>query len=174
MNAPMNTVIEIPTLVTPRLTLRAFRAGDLDPRATMLADMEVMHFLGGKTRSREETWFTMERDLGQWALRGYGFFAVEVEGGFAGHVGILHLPAWPEPELAWGLASSFWGRGLATEAAQVARDWAFSRFGWTRLVSYILPENIRSRRVAEKLGAAPQGTIVLRGVVADVWVHSKA
>lgn len=84
---------------------------------------------------------------------------------------MLHPADWPEPELAWGLASAFWGRGLATKAVQAVRDWAFGQFGFARLASFILPENIRSRRVAEKLGAAREGTVTLRGFTADVWVH---
>jgi RimJ/RimL family protein N-acetyltransferase len=39
------------------------------------------------------------------------------------------------------------------------------------MVSYISPENTRSRRVAEKLGAVQDGQIMLRGFVAEVWVH---
>ncbi len=169
----MSTLIEIPTLRTPRLTLRAFQASDWDALAAMNADMEVMRWLGGRARSREEVWTLMESALGQWALRGYGLFAVEVDGVFAGRVGVLHPADWPEPELAWGLASKFWGRGLATEAARTVSDWAFARFGFARLVSVILADNVRSQRVAEKLGAAREGTITLRGFTADVWVHPR-
>jgi RimJ/RimL family protein N-acetyltransferase len=48
-------------------------------------------------------------------------------------------------------------------------QWALRR---DRLVSYIRPENIRSRRVAEKLGAVRDGQFALRGFVADVWLHA--
>ena len=115
----------------------------------------------------------MEAALGQWALRGYGLFAVEAGGVFAGRVGILHPADWPEPELAWTIASPFWGQGFATEAAQAVRDQAFGGDGFARLVSYILPENIRSQRVAAKLGAAREGTITLRGFEAEVWVQAR-
>jgi RimJ/RimL family protein N-acetyltransferase len=113
----------------------------------------------------------MEVILGQWALRGYGMFAVDVAGRFAGRVGVLHPVDWPEPELAWTMAPPFWGRGLATDAARCARDWAFNEFGWDRLVSFIVSENYRSRRVAEKLGAVSGDSIPLRGSIVDVWVH---
>jgi ribosomal-protein-alanine N-acetyltransferase len=109
--------------------------------------------------------------LGQWALRGYGQFAVEVDGRLGGRVGILHPADWPEPELAWTLAAPFWGKGLATEAAIEVRRWAFASFGWDRLVSFIQTSNTRSRRVAEKMGAAVSGHIELRGFAAEVWVH---
>ena len=137
----------IPVLTTPRCRLRAISAGDWDSYAAMASDPAVRQFLGGNP-TREQTWTQMEVLLGQWALRGYGLFAVEVGGQFAGHVGILHPADWPEPELAWSLASLFWGRGVATEAASHARAWAFATFGWPRLASFINAENVRSMRVA--------------------------
>jgi RimJ/RimL family protein N-acetyltransferase len=161
----------IPTLTTERLVLRGFRASDWDDYSSMNADPAVRQWLGGNLLSREQSWTQMEAFLGQWALRGYGVFTVEVDGVFAGRAGILHPADWPEPELAWTLASGLWGRGLATEAAGAIRQWAFSTFHWERLVSYISPENLRSRRVAEKLGAVRSGVIALRGFGLDVWIH---
>jgi RimJ/RimL family protein N-acetyltransferase len=167
----MSTTFEIPTLYTERLVLRAFRAADLDAFAAMGANAEVRRFLGGNLLSRTETWGLLERVLGQWALRGYGLFAVETEGRCAGWTGILHPMEWPEPELAYSLDQPFWGRGLASEAARAARDWAFSRLGFSRLASFIMPDNARSIRVAEKLGAVREGMVELRGFQAEWWVH---
>jgi RimJ/RimL family protein N-acetyltransferase len=78
----------------------------------------------------------METILGQWALRGYGLFAVDINELMVGRIGILHPVDWPEPELAWTLAAPLWGQGLATEAATEVKRWAFEEFGWDRLVSY--------------------------------------
>jgi RimJ/RimL family protein N-acetyltransferase len=161
----------IPRLTTNRLTLRGFTAGDWDAYAAMNADAAVRDWLGGNLLSREQSWMQMETLLGQWALRGYGVFAVEANGSLAGRVGILHPIERPEPELAWALARPFWGCGLATEAATEVRRWVLAEFGWDRLVSYILPTNIRSRRVAEKLSAVKEGRTELRGFVVDVWLH---
>jgi RimJ/RimL family protein N-acetyltransferase len=168
----MSTIIEIPTLRTPNLTLRAFRPADLDAFAAMNADPVFRRYLGGGALlSREQTWALMETVLGQWGLRGYGLFAVEAGGAFVGRVGILHPLDWPAPELAWGIAPAAWGRGLATEAARAARDWAFEQAGLPRLVSFILPANRPSVRVAERLGAVPEGQVAVRDFVADLWVH---
>jgi RimJ/RimL family protein N-acetyltransferase len=168
----MSTKFEIPTLRTERLLLRAFRAADLDAFAAMQANPEVRRFLGtGNLLSRTETWGLMERVMGQWPLLGYGMFAVETEGRCAGWTGVLHPLEWPEPELAYTLDQPFWGRGLATEAARMARDWAFTQHGFSRLASFILPGNARSIRVAEKLGAVREGTVDLRGFQAEWWVH---
>jgi RimJ/RimL family protein N-acetyltransferase len=163
--------MHIPELRTERLILRGLRASDWDAYAAINADPVVRDWLGGNLLSREQSWAQMETFLGQWALRGYGIFAVQVDGNLAGRVGILHPADWPEPELSWTLAAPFWGRGLATEAAAEVRRWVFERFNWDRMVSYISPDNTRSRRVAEKLGAVQDGQIMLRGFAAEIWVH---
>ena len=48
----------------------------------------------------------------------------------------------------------FWHQGLATESAIACRDWAFARLKTERLISLIGPENLPSRRVAERAGMA--------------------
>jgi RimJ/RimL family protein N-acetyltransferase len=169
----MSAIFEIPTLHTDRCTLRAFQAADLDAVAAMQANPDVRRFLGGNLLSRAESWSLMERILGQWALRGYGVFAVEAEGRCAGWAGVLHPLEWPEPELAYSLDQPFWGRGIATEAVRAARTWAFTRLDVGRLASFIVPENTRSVRVAQKLGAVRDGTTTIRGFAVDWWVHWK-
>ncbi|MGP0000749.1 MAG: GNAT family N-acetyltransferase [Acetobacteraceae bacterium] len=164
----------MPTLRTERLTLRAFRSGDIDAVAAMHANPEVRRFLGnGTTLDRVQAWGLMERILGQWALRGYGMFAVEQNGSFAGWAGVLHPLEWPEPELGYALDQPFWGRGIATEAACAARNWAFATLDFDRLASFIRPDNARSIRVAEKLGASREGMVDLRGSQAEWWVHRR-
>ncbi|EFC85085.1 GCN5-related N-acetyltransferase [Parafrankia sp. EUN1f] len=78
-------------------------------------------------------------------------------GEFLGFAGLAHVPpflaeAGPDPELGWRLKRSAWGQGLATEAAVAARDDAFRRLGLPEMISIIHPENVRSQRVAVKLG----------------------
>ena len=131
----------------------------------MQANPEVRRFLAaGNPLSRAETWALMERALGQWPLRGYGLFAIETDGRCAGWAGVLYPLGWPEPELAYSLDQPFWGRGLATEAAGAARDWAFATHGFARLASFIRPGNARSIRVAQKLGAVREGMVELQGL----------
>lgn len=165
----------IPTLLTPRLTLRALRPEDLDAFAAMQANPEVMKTLGtGVTRTRAETWDGMARMLGQWALRGYGMFAVveNASGRFIGRAGILHPYEWEGPELAYGFDQPYWGRGYATEAATILHRWAFIQKQMPSLVSYVKPGNEGSRRVLEKLGASHVGMTTLFGTVeAELWQH---
>jgi RimJ/RimL family protein N-acetyltransferase len=55
-------------------------------------------------------------------------------------------------ELGYDLRSSYWGKGLATEAASAVRDYAFETLELPELVCLIRQGNWRSQRVAEKLG----------------------
>jgi RimJ/RimL family protein N-acetyltransferase len=169
----MSTTFEIPTLRTRRLVLRAFRAADIDAWAAMEADPEVRRYRGNNPRTRGEAWTAAQSGLGQWALRGYGPFVLEsaTDGSFVGYAGVNHPADWPEAELAYSLERNSWGHGFAVEATAAVRDWAFAKHGFARLASFILPDNARSIRVVEKLGAIREQTVELRGSQADCWVH---
>jgi RimJ/RimL family protein N-acetyltransferase len=171
----MFTRFEIPTLASDRLTLRAFRADDIDAWAAMEADPDVRRYRGNDPRTRDEAWMAMQSILGQWAMRGYGVFVLELRNTtFAGFAGILHPSDWPEPELAYSLPRAVWGQGLAVEASAIARDWAFATHHFPRLASFIIPENTRSIRVAQKLGAVREGNAKLRSFEVEWWVHHNA
>ena len=168
-------IIDIPTLRTARLVLRAFNADDLDAYAAMQANPEVMRYLGtGNTQSRAATWAAMAGGLGQWALRGYGSFAIEeaATGQFVGRAGILQPYDWPGPELAYALDQPFWGRGYAPEACGAVLDWAHNRAGLAGLVSFIFPANERSKGVVRKLGAERGSDVTLLGFEGvECWHH---
>jgi RimJ/RimL family protein N-acetyltransferase len=165
---------DIPILRTGRLTLRAFRAADLDDYAGIRADPAVARYIGGP-HDRGGARDRIAVMVGQWRLRGYGVLAVEEDatGRVIGHAGLLHPIDWPEPEIAYSLSPARWGRGFATEAARAVRDWAFATHPFPRLASFIAPDNVRSIRVAEKLGAAPEGAFRLRGVEVVLWAHRR-
>ncbi|MBV8413456.1 MAG: GNAT family N-acetyltransferase, partial [Alphaproteobacteria bacterium] len=96
------TTFEIPTVMTERLRLRAFRASDLDAYSAMQANPEVMrHMVMGRTSTPAEVWRTMLMSVGSWALRGCGMWACEKIDGqmFIGSVGIFYPLDWPEPEI---------------------------------------------------------------------------
>lgn len=168
----MTTTIVIPTLRTERLVLRAYQASDWNALTALNGDPLFRQFLGGAWTA-EQTWTSMETTLGQWALLGYGLFAVERDGVVVGRVGILHPADWPGPELAWGIAPAHWGQGLAVEAARAVLAWAATR-GIGRLTSLIDPANVQSVRVAEKLGATRDRPVTVRGQLAEIWVHQDA
>lgn len=150
-----------PTLETPRLILRGWRADDVASYGAMLADPDTARFItrSGRPCSEAEVWSEMAFLVGHWQLLGFGMFVVQERGTghFIGRVGPLAPPGWPGFEIAWGLVRSACGQGYAQEAARAAIDWSFESFDLDRIVSIIHPENQPSRRVAERLGERRTG-----------------
>jgi RimJ/RimL family protein N-acetyltransferase len=73
-------------------------------------------------------------------------------------------------EVGWTLRRDFWGRGYATEAAQVALDYAFDRLGQTRVISLIQPDNRASIAVALRLGMRFEGYTEVMGHPVLIYV----
>jgi RimJ/RimL family protein N-acetyltransferase len=152
-----------PQLRTERLLLRRWRTADLEPFAAMNADAAVMEHFPAPL-SGEQSAALVDRIERCFEERGYGLWAVELradrargaDGAFAGFVGLdpvgVELPFAPAVELGWRLAQPFWGRGIATEAASAAMAFAFDDLALAGLVSYTALDNVRSRRVMERLG----------------------
>lgn len=162
----------IPRIETARLVLRDYRETDFDDFAAFYRT-ERSRFIGGPL-SRELAWRGMATHLGHWALRGYGFWAVEEKAGgqFCGHVGLWFPEGWPEPEVGWVMMGHAEGRGIAQEAALAARAHAYGTLGWPTAISAIDPGNLRSIRLAARLDCVYETdfTHVRLGPM-QVWRH---
>jgi RimJ/RimL family protein N-acetyltransferase len=146
---------------TKRLLLRKPRAEDAADLAVAYADSETMRFIGdGSTATLAEVEKGIDQWLERWESWGMSLCSLERrdDGRVLGRAGFLRWDpeTWEvggdETELGWLLAPEYWGHGYATEAALALRDWAFGQRGLTRLISLIQHENLRSVRVAERIG----------------------
>lgn len=142
-------------MTSDRILLRQWRDEDLDPYAAMNADPEVMEFFS-RPLTREETAESMHRQRALIAERGWGLWAVEVNGEFAGFTG-LAVPRFeaafmPCVEVGWRFRRACWGRGIAFAAARAARDHAFGSLNLPDLVSFTAAINLRSRRLMRRIG----------------------
>ncbi len=147
--------MNIPTLETDDLILRAFRDTDLDDYAAMLADPKIVrHIRDGEPYTREESWRSMAFFHGHWSLRGYGMWAVEHKETHRciGRVGLHNPEGWPGLEVGWLIDSEYWGQGYATQGARASLDYAFSILNAEQVLSLIKDDNLASIRVAEKIG----------------------
>jgi RimJ/RimL family protein N-acetyltransferase len=137
--------------------LRQWRDADLEPLAQMCSDADVMrYFLSPLTR--DETRAMLDRMRFAIDERGWGIWAVEVDGDFAGMVG-LSEPRWPLPfspctEVLWRLRKEYWGRSLAYAAARQAVEYGFAQVGLDEIVAFTTPPNQRSIRLMERLAFA--------------------
>jgi RimJ/RimL family protein N-acetyltransferase len=148
----------IPILETERLRLRGWQESDLPALAGFMAS-EASRFVGGPLHEAD-SWRRIALFIGHWSLKGFGPWALEKKatGELAGYAGLWHPLGFPEPEVLYALFDGFRGQGLATEAALRCRLHAYSSLGWKTVVSFILPDNEPSQRVAQRIGACLEGT----------------
>ena len=146
-------------LVTPRLRLRRWRDEDVADLARVNGDPEVMRWIGdGSVLDEAATAAGIAAFEDAWRARGVGRFAVELRdtGEVIGMTGLGVLPDVPEimpaVEIGWRFGRAHWGRGLATEAARAALEFAFTAGGLDRIVGVHVVGNEASARVMLKLG----------------------
>lgn len=143
------------SLETERLRLRLFTPDDLQIMFTLSTDPDVIKYADTAARDMDEAKQRLEQGpLADYEKYGYGRFAVELKetGRVIGFCGIKFLPEIDLPEVGFRYLKEYWGRGIGTEAAKVCVDFARNDLKIEKLVALIIPENIASIRVAEKLG----------------------
>lgn len=176
-------------LETERLVLRPPVPEDASSLHELHCDPVAMEFLGGVHPECDKGEWVVEMWLERWRENRCGPFSVirREDGRWLGRSGLLvwDTRTWTkttyaeggehaQPELGWALVPEHWGRGYATEAVLAVRDWAYSEQGVERLVSVIAPRNVRSARLAERLGCTAGETVTLYDTgAAVVWEHPR-
>lgn len=158
------------TLQTPRLVMRRPHKGDW-PIYHGFMDSDRAEFFNSQG-DLEKTWKSFAATLGHWEMFDQGLWAITLRGNdtSVGFAGPWVPPHWPETEIGWMIFDpAVEGTGIASEAANASIKHAYDVLGWNTAVSYIAPDNVRSIRLAEKLGArhddsktGPDGTLVYR------------
>src|SRR5262249_26606666 len=186
-------------LESPRLVLRRIAPGDLPFFTRIHALPQVARHLypEGRPRSPDETAAWLRSTLASYEQLGLGYLAVlrKQDGALIGRGGLMELlvesgapehgrhrgwfwfPGVPadvelalECELGYTFDPAVWGRGFATEAACCVRDYARDVLRLPYAISAILPQNARSRRVAERSGARAEGEMHVVGLAWERWV----
>jgi [ribosomal protein S5]-alanine N-acetyltransferase len=186
-------------LETARLVLRRVAPDDLPFFTRIHALPEVARHLHpeGRPRSPEQTASWLQYTLTSYEQLALGYLAVvrKQDGVLIGRCGLMDLVVEAAPseqgicrgwfgreEAPAGVALSFeyelgytfdpavWGQGFATEAACCVRDYARDVLRLPYAVSAILPQNRRSRRVAERSGARAGGQMEVLGLTWDRYL----
>jgi RimJ/RimL family protein N-acetyltransferase len=147
---------------TNQLLLRQWELEDVLAYATMNADPKVMeHF--PSTLSEEESLNHFQKMQVQIHEKGFGLFALELKanGQFIGFTG-LSIPSFesaftPCIEIGWRIASPFWRKGYAFEAASACLSWGFSHLGLSEIFSFTACSNYPSENLMIKLGMQKWG-----------------
>ncbi len=144
-------------LETNRLILRTFEERDIDPMSLINQDPMVCEFLPAIS-NRESTEKLIRFFIKHQDDHGFSPYAVELKSTceMIGWCGLM-IPSFdahfmPAVETGWRLASQQWNKGYATEAAKTVLQYAFEQLKLNEVVSFTTVENIRSRRVMEKIG----------------------
>jgi RimJ/RimL family protein N-acetyltransferase len=166
-------------LVRPGCVVRDWRVEDA-PELSRQADNRK---IWANVRDRFPSPYTIE-DAEQWvrhcsrALPATDF-AVEVDGGVAGGIGVV-LQTDVErvsAEIGFWLGESSWGRGVMTEAVSAFVPWAFERYSLTRIYAHVFEFNVASARVLEKAGftreARLRKAVIKDGRVIDEYLYAR-
>jgi RimJ/RimL family protein N-acetyltransferase len=154
-------------LETERLKLRLFTHDDLQVMHLLNTDPDVIRYADDPARDLEETRRRLEDGpLSDYVKYGYGRFAVELKetAQVIGFCGIKYLPEIDLPEVGYRYLKEYWGGGIGTEAARACVGFARDDLKIKKLIALIIPENIASIRVAEKLGMHKGPLIHIYGV----------
>ena len=151
---------------TPRLRLRPHRVADFERYLSLFTLPEPPDTAAPMNLSAEDTWARLLRWVGHWFHFGYGPFVVEdrATGDIVGEGGVGHFHRGmgqnfdDAPEAGWRVLATRRGEGIAAECMQGALDWFDREVGTARTVCMIHAANVRSIRVATKLGYRQFGT----------------
>jgi ribosomal-protein-alanine N-acetyltransferase len=166
-----HTTLRIPTLRTERFVLRAPKRADIDAYAAFRTSKRAKGVGGPFPAS--QTHDKLCAIVGHWQIEGFGRWIVaDRDDAPLGVVGILYPTGWPEPEIGWSVFAHAEGQGVAYEAAQATRAYAYDVLGWKTIISCIMPDNARSIALARRMGARRDGTLEHpeHGAL-EIWRH---
>ncbi len=158
------TYAALPTLRTPRLTLRPLTPDDADAIAAGVGNFDVSKWLGVVPYPYDRA--DAEAFIARHIEAGGPVWAVCDASGLVGTVGLVN-------ELGYWLARPVWGKGYGFEAAHAAVNWWFSDPARDTLLSGHFAGNTRSRGVLTALGfeETGMGTRHAKSLSQDVASH---
>lgn len=160
-----------PILRTHRLLLVPLADRHLEWEIQLDSDPEVLRYLDGRARSRDEVVESHARrvalagkvaGLGYWIAFGSADRSTAPAGEDDGEfVGLMMLPPAHGPDqpddptvsdLGYRLVRRHWRRGLASEASRALLRHAFDTVGQSRVIAQTMAVNAGSRGVMERIG----------------------
>lgn len=154
----------LPTLTTPRLTLRKLAMSDLNDFFEHGSDPDVARFTLWEAHRNLEHARTHLAEYVRNYTHGrtptWGIVLNE-QNKLIGTCGFHHIaPYEQDAEIGYTLTKAYWGRGLATEAVRAVLDFGFKQAKLQRITARITPDNAASARVLQKLGFRQTGSMM--------------
>jgi RimJ/RimL family protein N-acetyltransferase len=156
----MSVIEKAPRIETRRLTLRPPLPSDVDPIARLADDADIARMTSRLPhpyrRADAEAFVASAQtmDPAQEAV-----FVIETDGD--GPVGVVGMhPASPlGPEIGYWVGRPWWGRGIASEAAEAVIGWAGRDWRRRAAIAGHFTDNPASGRVLEKAGFLYTGEV---------------
>lgn len=162
-------------LETPRLYLREMTSEDAESAYLLNLDPEVIQYTGDDPfESIEEAREFLEK-YESYKKYGFGRWAVILKetDEYLGWCGLKYTPELDEFDIGYRLMKKFWGKGYATEAAEVCLKLGFEQFNMKTIVGRVMPANSASLRVLEKIGLTYLENRVTDGTEEVIYVKHK-
>lgn len=169
---PAGSVME-----TERLRIRPMERGDAPFILRLLNEASFLRFIGDRgVRTLEDAeGYILVGSQSAEGEAGIGLRLVEVKAGGtpAGVCGIMRKPWLAWPDLAYAYVPEAEGQGYATEAARQVLAGAAAH-GLGEIAAVVVPENVGSVRVLEKLAFRREGSVQdpRNGAQVDLFLHS--
>ncbi|MDR3513955.1 MAG: GNAT family N-acetyltransferase [Caulobacteraceae bacterium] len=156
----MSLIEQVPRIETRRLVLRAPQAADIGRIASLADDFEIARMTAcmphpyGLADAEAFVARAQAIDPAREAV-----FVIELEDeGAIGAIG-LHPCGSFAPEIGYWIGRPYWGRGLASEAAGAALDWAGGAWSRRAVFAGYFTDNPASGRVLERAGFLHTGEV---------------
>ena len=141
---------------TARVLIREFEDSDTPALSKILGDPSVMKFSRKGALTEADTVRFIEWSSSSYHEYGYGQWALikKKSGHLIGFCGLSRatVEGVDEVEVAYRLAINQWGKGLASEAANIVLEYGFSNCNIESILGIVSPRHLASIRVLEKIG----------------------
>ncbi len=154
----------LPTIHTPRLTLRPVTAADVPSIDALIAasrESFARWFGWARGSTRESVREHTQQMVDAMALGTARHYVVLTSTeGLIARVGLYDIdPTNLSAELGYMLRTEYEGQGVMTEALRGLLPKAFGTDGLHRVTAYVDTENVASQRVLDRLGFQREGTV---------------
>lgn len=137
---------------TKRLLLRAIKESDYKDMFKFTSKEEVAKYVSWNAhKSEKDTKAICKFWAGEYKNGNRYNWAIVLNGTVIGAIDIVKIVD-TTAFLGWQIDSTYWNKGIMTEAATAVRDYMFDEIGVEALYASFIKENVGSGRVMQKIG----------------------
>ncbi len=167
----------MPIIETERLRLDEFSPDDADFILALVNEPGFHRFIGdrGVRSPADARHYLADRVIPSYSRNGFGLWRVALKEGLlpVGMCGLLKRDFLDDVDIGYALLETAQGHGYAEEAARATLEYARQPIGLSRIVAVIAPDNVRSLRLATRLGFAFQSALTWPDGGDDVHLYAR-